>query len=231
MKKIIFIFLLTSIFSCKEKTDKNDPNQTAAASTNANDHFHYYRIYSGLFQTIAGNNENDEIHNCKFNDAEFKYYKNDVPTNSQGTQIWVYFLEDGLNKTIIAVNPKIDRYHKPRMSEPIAQEKTYGKGDYGCIPKFIAQSNGDLLFFTHGTQKYLNLNIAKHMEMNHQDSTVAVLRLEEFLIANSDYTRLNGNFINNKFLQGGISSHDLTEMKIYDEDDNYLYTVDNVETN
>lgn len=240
MKNVVWIYLIVLIFSCKQKGDEimhpsDSSNSTALTSDETTQHghdpkhYHYYKIYRGKFE--PSKNETGSIRTCKFNNKEYKYYKNDIGSEGSIENIWVYILEDEINSTIISVNPEIDRYHNPRMKEPFGTQTKLGKGNYGCIPKFIADLKGDLLVFNDGTQKYLNLNIAKHNEMNSTDSTVYLLRNHKFLIADSDYDSLNIEFRKSNFIQGGISEPNITEMIIYDSNDTPLITVNNLNNN
>lgn len=240
MKGLIFILFIAEFFSFKSKQIVTKIISESEHSTlakhpeinyriNEHNHFHYYKIYKGKFKPTK--NETGQIRTCKFKNKKMKYFYKDIPALDSGKNIWVYYLKDNNDTYIIAVNPKIDKYHKPRMMKEGNNfiEETVGRGDYGCIPKFIQDENDNLKIETEvlNKQRYLNLIIAKHIEINSIDSTVSVLKTHKFLIANSDYDSLQVKFRANNFIQGGVNKIDTTKLNIFNEKGEFLLTVDN----
>jgi hypothetical protein len=232
VKKIVILFITLLILSCKEKGQiqpESIPNDLTIEPSmdHQNHHYHYYKVYEGKIKLPSKYKRTDTIRNFVFDGDTVDYLANDFILENN-KKVRVYKIKKLFKKIITPINSKIERYHKPRISNSLTNEKILGKGDYGCIPKFTADASGNLLVFSDGSQKYLLLNIALHSQMNMADSTVAYLRNERFNISENDYTRLRDSFRLNNFLQGGISNpRSDNKMKILDENDNELFIVDN----
>ncbi len=188
---------------------------------------HYYAFYIGDFSEIGNSSTQDGIGKCTFKGQELYCYTHESNNSTSGQKF--YYSKCRYGRLIIPVNIDISEqqrdYENLNDNFEVTPLEILGKGNYGCIPKFIKNESNNLAFTETLGRKVITLHIARHDMINEQNQTILELEPHFFPISNDDYNKLNNWFTENNYnfnIQGGVDDRSLCDLKVYDPSGNTL---------
>lgn len=172
---------------------------------------HSYAYYIGEVNYVGGPVSNDRIAACIFDNIKMYCYVDDIYNNSGA----FYFSKCSYGRLLIPINPQIS--DQIEIGDILTPRPVHhgGRGNYGCIPKFIKNDIGELAYEIIDGKKVITLHIARHFMMNKINQSILELEPHPFPILDEDYDKLNNSFMNDNNIQGGVNNSSLSVLTVY----------------